>query len=138
MKVLKKIFSLSLVLMITLVCVTGCGKKDNNVEDDAEESYNTNQGVVNDKEVGGLKLTNTSLVSDEYSAQLTTLVSNTTENSIEAGEFKIHVKDKSGNEIVTTNAYIGGYVPANDSRIITTTFDRNLDDAYTIEYEIIN
>lgn len=140
MNSVKRIFSLSIIFCLTIFFVTGCGNKKENKpgDDENKENYNTNQGVIGEKDVNGLKLTNTSLKSDEYSAELITLVSNMTENNIQVGEFEINIKDKSGNTIITTTAYVGGEVPANDSRIIKTNFDINLDNAHSIEYKVIN
>lgn len=140
MKNYKKILGLCLVVVFAVACVTGCGcqKKNDKKDDETKENYNTNEGVIEDKEVGGLKLTNTSLVSEEYSSTLVTLVTNPTDKTITAGLFKIHVKDKDGNEITTLPGYVGGEVPAGESREITSNVDMNLDNAYKIEYEIVD
>lgn len=140
MKNYKKIFGLCLVGVFAVACVTGCGcqKKNDKEKNEPEESYNTNKGVIEDKEIGGLKLTNTSLVSKKYSAILVTQVSNLTDSDITVGFFKIHVKDKKGNEITTLPGYVGGEVPAGESREITSYADINLDNAYKIEYEIVD
>ena len=51
--------------------------------------------------------------------------------------FYIHVKDKNGDEIVTLQGYVGGVVPAGQTREITSNVDRNLDNAYKVEYELV-
>lgn len=137
---MKKILYLSLISIFAIVCVTGCGcqKKNGGTEEEIKENYNTNEGVIEDKEVGGLTLTNTSLVSTEYNAKLVTSVSNPTDQTITVGTFDIYVKDKNGNLIVKLLGYVGGEVPAGETREIISNVDMNLDNAYTVEYEIVN
>ena len=133
---MKKIFTISIAMLLVLRLVTGCGcnKKDENKK---EESYNTNSGVVGDKVVEELNLTNTSLVSKGNYSTLVTLVTNPTSEDKEVRIFNIYVKDKEGKEIVTLQGYVGGVVPAGESREITSNVDMNLDHAHTIEYEIL-
>ena len=137
---MKKTFLTGLVLLLVLGISTGCGckkKEKTKKEDKQEETYNTNEGVIEDKEVEGLKLTNTSLVSTENSATLVTSVSNPTNEDKEVRIFYIHVKDKNGDEIVTLQGYVGGVVPAGQTREITSNVDRNLSNAYKVEYELV-
>ena len=138
---MKKTLITSLSLLLILGISTGCGckkKEKTKKEDKQEETYNTNEGVIEDKEVEGLKLTNTSLVSTENSATLVTSVSNPTNEDKEVRIFYIHVKDKNGDEIVTLQGYVGGVVPAGQTREITSNVDRNLDNAYKVEYELVD
>ena len=139
---MKKTFLTGLAIILVLGISTGCGcmkkKEKNKTEDKTKETYNTNEGVIEDKEVEGLKLTNTSLVSTENSATLVTSVSNPTNEDKEVRIFYIHVKDKNGDEIVTLQGYVGGVVPAGQTREITSNVDRNLDNAYKVEYELVD
>lgn len=139
---MKKSISLfSIFLVSLLVFVTGCGcqkKNDEKKEEINNIKYNTNQGIVEDKEVGGLHLTNTSLETSEYSSTLVTLVSNPTDKNIQVGMFRIYVKDKDDNLIKTIIAYVGGEIEAGESKEITTNIDMSLKNAFKVEYEIIN
>lgn len=139
---MKKSISLfSIFLVSLLVFVTGCGcqKKNNEKKEEINNiKYNTNQGIVEDKEVGGLHLTNTSLETSEYSSTLVTLVSNPTDKNIQVGMFRIYVKDKDDNLIKTIIAYVGGEIKAGESKEITTNIDMSLENAFKVEYEIIN
>lgn len=133
---MKKVLTLSISMLLVLGLVTGCGcnKKEETKKD---ENYNTNTGVIEDKVVEELKLTNTSLVSKGNNSTLVTLVTNPTKEDKEVRIFNIYVKDKDGNEIVTLQGYVGGVVPAGQSREIESNVDMNLDHAHTIEYEIL-
>ena len=139
---MKKSISLfSIFLVSLLVFVTGCGcnkKNDEKKEEINNIKYNTNQGIIEDKEVGGLHLTNTSLETSEYSSTLVTLVSNPTDKNIQVGMFRIYVKDKDDNLIKTIIAYVGGEIKAGESKEITTNIDMSLENAFKVEYEIIN
>lgn len=137
----KNISLFSIFLVSLLVFVTGCGcqkKDDEKKEEISNIKYNTNQGIVEDKEVGGLHLTNTSLETSEYSSTLVTLVSNPTDKNIQVGMFRIYVKDKDDNLIKTIIAYVGGEIEAGESKEITTNIDMSLENAFKVEYEIIN
>lgn len=133
---MKKLLTLSISMLLVLGLVTGCGcnKKEETKKD---ENYNTNTGVIEDKVVEELQLTNTSLVSKGNNSTLVTLVTNPTKEDKEVRIFNIYVKDKDGNEIVTLQGYVGGVVPAGQSREIESNVDMNLDHAHTIEYEIL-
>ena len=133
---MKKILTISISMLLSIILVTGCGcsKKE---EQKVEESYNTNSGVVDNKVVEELNLTNTSLVSKGNNSTLVTLVTNPTNEDKEVRIFNIYVKDKDGKEIVKLQGYVGDVVPAGESREITSNVDMNLDHAHTIEYEIV-
>lgn len=127
-----KIAKMLIVSSLGILLITGCGKK---VEE--QENINTNGGVVQNKVVEGLELTNTSLVSEEHSAVLVTQVKNPTSEDKEVRIFNIYVKDKDGNIITTLQGYVGGVIPAGEIREITSNSDKNLDNAYDIEYEVL-
>lgn len=129
---------MSSILLVLSLTGCGCSKKEEKKKEEVKETYNTNQGVVEDKEVAGLKFTNTSLVSTEYSAQLVTLVTNPTDQDINVRIFNIYVKDKEGNVIVTLQGYVGGVVPKGESREIISNVDMNLDNADRVDYELVN
>lgn len=139
---MKKSISLFSIFLVSLfVFATGCGcnkKSDEKKEEINNIKYNTNQGIIEDKEVGGLQLTNTSLQTTEHSSTLVTLVSNPTDKNIQVGMFRIYVKDKDDNLIKTIIAYVGGEIEAGESKEITTNIDMSLENAFKVEYEIIN
>lgn len=143
MKKCMGLFSVFLVSLLVFATGCGCNKKSDEKKDEKKEEinnikYNTNQGIVEDKEVGGLHLTNTSLETSEYSSTLVTLVSNPTDKNIQVGMFRIYVKDKDDNLIKTIIAYVGGEIEAGESKEITTNIDMSLENAFKVEYEIIN
>lgn len=135
---MKKKIIISLIMLLSIGVITGCGCKKKEEVKEEKKTYNTNKGVIEDKEVEELKLTNTSLVSTKNSATLITAVTNPTKETKKVRIFNIYVKDKEGNTIVTLQGYVGGEVPAGETREITSNVDMNLDNAYKVEYEIVN
>lgn len=108
---------------------------NNNVE---VQKPNDNPGVIEDQEQDGLKFTNTALITSKYNSTLTTLVTNTTDSDIEVRIFDISVKDADGNIIATLQGYVGGVVPAGESREIESSVDMDLSAASDIEYKLVN
>ena len=98
---------------------------------------NTNEGVVGDKIIEGLKFTNSSLVTSEAGSNLITLVTNTTDTNIEVRIIDIIVKDKDGKVLVHMQGYVGGSIPAHDSREVYSSVDMDLSSATDIEYKIV-
>ncbi len=129
----KLLIVLSLFLVVGLATGCGCSKK----EEKKQDKFNTNEKVVENKNVEDLTLTNTSLKVDKNYSTLVTLVSNPTKEDKEVRIFNIHVKDKNGNEIVTLQGYVGDVIPAGESREITSNVDMDLSNAADIEYEIV-
>ena len=143
---MKRFLCLGLVAVSALTTFAGCGKKEEKNNDDikgndepiVEEKNNTNEGVVGDKEMNGLKFTNSSLTFTDNNSTLITTVTNTTEEDVYVRIFNIHVKDKDGNLIISLLGYVGVVIPAGQSRDIDSNVDMSLENAYTIEYEIVN
>lgn len=133
---MKKSLKYLSVIALLLVITTGCGTKTKAPEVDKKENVNTNQGVIEEKVVEGLKLTNTSLVSTGNSAKLITQVTNEGTEDSDIRLFNIYVKDKNGETIVTLQGYVGG-LAAGATKDIISNVEMNLDNAYNVEYEIV-
>lgn len=113
-------------------------ENNNNENNDEFINSNTNEGVISDKEVNGLKFTNASLVSNGNTSTLTTIVENITDMDKEVKVVYIYVKDKYGETIIMMQGYVGEIIPAGESRTITSTADVNLNNAVSIEYKLNN
>ena len=143
---MKKKIVLVLVISLCLCVITGCGcnkkkktESKKKVVDPESTIYdlNTNKGIVEDKELKGLKFTKTSLKTSEYYSTLLTKVENTTDKDIYVKIFNIYFKDKDGKLVLKAHGYVGGVVPAHDSRNISTSVDMDLKNAYNVEYEMV-
>ena len=131
---MKKEFVLILTLVLSLGLITGCGC---NKKEEKEVKINTNQDVIKDQELEVFTFTNTSLVYEDETSILITKVTNTSNETQYLKEFKIHVKDIAGNEIVELTGFVGDNIEANSSTTISSSYSEDLTKAAKIEYEII-
>ena len=134
---MKKIYLLLLLLFIITGC--SCSKKTNEKEEKKlkDVEVNKNQEVTKDQELEMFTFTKTSLVYEDNTSYLTTLVKNNSNEKQYLQEFTIHIKDESGNDIVTLPGYVGDYLDADEERLITSSYRSDLTKASSISYEII-
>ena len=135
---MKKKIGIILVACLAMFA-TGCGcdKKEEKVEKKEDEvKVNTSEDIVKDQVVEGLKLTNTSLSSQNGMATLVTEVSNNTGKDEYLLSFNIYIKDKDGNVIAENIGYVGEVIPNGTSRTITSSWDQELVGATALEYSI--
>ena len=139
---MKKIINISLMLLVCLTLVTGCGKnnkKEENKKDDNKQTVevNDNQEVIKDQNIDGIEITNTSLVYEDGISYLKATVTNNTGIDYELNEYKINVKDSDGNIIVTMPGYVGSVIKNGELKSINTMISEDLSKAYSIEYEVV-
>lgn len=132
---MEKIIKIILIGIIGLSLLTGCLKKEEKKEETIK--VNTNEDVIKDQEVEGLKMTNTSLVYEKGTTTLETLVTNNTEVEYTVNKIKITVKDKEGNIITTLTGTIADTIKPGESRTIDSDTPMDLSEAGSIEYSII-
>ncbi len=139
---MKKIINITIMLLVCLTLVTGCGK-DKTTNDDKKEDnmptieVNDNQEVIKDQNIDGIEITNTSLVYEDGISYLKATVTNNTGVDYELNEYKINVKDSDGNIRVTMPGYVGSILKNGESKNINTMISEDLSKAYSIEYEVI-
>ena len=139
---MKKIINITIMLLVCLTLVTGCGK-DKTTNDDKKEDnmptieVNDNQEVIKDQNIDGREITNTSLVYEDGISYLKATVTNNTGVDYELNEYKINVKDSDGNIRVTMPGYVGSILKNGESKNINTMISEDLSKAYSIEYEVI-
>ena len=139
---MKKIINITIMLLVCLTLVTGCGK-DKTTNDDKKEDnmptieVNDNQEVIKDQNIDGIEITNTSLVYEDGISYLKATVTNNTGVDYELNEYKINVKDSDGNIRVTMPGYVGSILKNGESKNINTMSSEDLSKAYSIEYEVI-
>lgn len=135
---MKKII-VALMIGSLLFISTGCGCSKKEEEKPIEENQpigNTNEGVIQDQEVSDLKMTNTALSTKNGISQLTTTVTNETSKDIMVETFDIFIKDQDGNVMATLQGYVGGVVPAGQSREIVSSCTIDLSEAASVEYQL--
>ena len=139
---MKKIINITLMLLVCITLVTGCGKdktKNDDKKDDNKTAVevNNNEEVTKDQNIEGITITNTSLVYEDGISYLKATVTNNTGSDYELNEYKINVKDSDGNIIVTMPGYVGSVLKNGESKTINTMISEDLSNAYSIEYEVI-
>ena len=138
---MKRKLMLVLVMLIGLSVVTGCGCKkkgsDSAKKDEKHDvKVNTEKEVVKDREVEGIKLTNTSLITTDGVSEVTTTVTNPTNEDYQLDEYRIIVKDEKGDVMITLPGYIGDVIKAGETRTIRSSVSMDLSKAKSIEYEV--
>ena len=139
---MKKVINITLILLVCITLVTGCGKdktKNDDKKDDNKTTVevNNNEEVTKDQNIEGITITNTSLVYEDGISYLKATVTNNTSSDYELNEYKINVKDSDGNIIVTMPGYVGSVIKNGESKSINTMISEDLSKAYSIEYEVV-
>ena len=135
---------IALFLACSLIFATGCGKKTTNNDKKKDDNKgnttvntpiaNTNDAIVGEQVIDGLKITNVTLVLEGDITMYTADVVNVTDSNIDAKSFNITFKDKDDNEMVTLLGLVGLTLAPNESVQITSSVSMNLLDAKSIEY----
>ena len=73
---MRKVINISLVLLIGLLLLTGCGNKEKENKE-TNTKINTNEDVVKDQTLENFKFENTNLVYEDGTSILQTVVTNT-------------------------------------------------------------
>lgn len=139
---MKKVFLTSISMLLVLGLATGCGCSKKNSKKDAankepEVKVNTEKEVIKDREVDGIKLTNTSLTTVDGVSTLVTSVTNNSKEDYHLDEYTIIIKDAEGNEIIRIPGYVGDTIKAGETRTINSSVDIDLStSAKSIEYEV--
>ena len=139
---MKKIINITLMLLVCLTLVTGCGKDKSKNEDKKDDNkttveVNNNEEVTKAQNIEGITITNTSLVYEDGISYLKATVTNNTGSDYELNEYKINVKDNNGNIIATMPGYVGSVIKNGESKTINTMISEDLSKAYSIEYEVV-
>ena len=152
---MKKIISLSFMLLLCLTLVTGCGKSNKEetttdeknikeeINDDGtlKEDKNENKGVLKEQVVEGITLNNVELKSTAYSSTMSVTAINNTNNDITFNYFKVYFKDKDGKNILGENVFavasLFGTINSKESKTLNLNADRDLSNVYSISYEMV-
>ena len=128
-----------IVIIITVIVIIGINIISKQGKKEKEEpliKVNTNENVVKDQEVEGLKMTNTSLVYENGTTVLVTEVINEKEEDITVKRIRIKVKDKEGNTLTTLIGTIADTIKPGESRTIETETPLDLSKAESVEYSV--
>lgn len=136
-----------LIFGIMLIMVAGCSnKKNKNIEPEpvttvptttATQIVNTNMNVVKNQKVDGIDISDTSVITNNGITQIITTVTNNTENDYTLKQYIIIAKDVKGNVIARIPSYVGNTIKVGETKILNSSIDISLEDAYSFEYEVI-
>ena len=135
----KLITSLSVLLVLGIITGCGCKKKENtkdNTNNQPRISENTNKGIVEDKTVDGIKMTKTSMITNNGETVITTKVVNNTGKDYTLKGYNIIIKDKDGNVIKTLPGYFGSIIKNGETKELKNSTNADLSEAVLIEYEV--
>lgn len=135
------IVTLSMIFAISVATGCSCGNKKKNNDKNTNEKQpvvktNTKKEVIKDREVDGIKLTNSSVITTDGVTDITTSVTNPTNEDYHLDEFKIIVKDKNGDVMITLPGYVGDVIKAGETRTIRSSVSMDLSTAESVEYEV--
>lgn len=124
-------------LIFTIVRIINKNKTEDvpKKNDYGDINVNTNTGVIEDKKLGDLTFTNTSMIEKDGVTTLETTITNNSKESKYVGSFTIYVKDRSDEVITELVGYVGSELAPSEKRIITSSITDDITSAYSIEYK---
>lgn len=129
-KILIPIIIIILLIVIVTMLIMNVKSNSNDIE--------KNKNSINDgKKIDNLIFDNTSLNYKDGMSTFETNVTNIGNDTEYLTEVKIHIKNKKNKEIMVLTGFVGDNIKSGESKIITSTYGQRLNDAYSIEYEII-
>ena len=135
---MKKVL-LSILVITSIFVLAGCGKSKKVVTPDVDEEKiktNTNENVIGEKEIDGLKIEKSSIIYEDGITTLTTSVTNISNEVQVIDSIRITYTDEDGTRTELIGA-IGEPITQNQTVYITSTTDIDLTNAVSVEYEII-
>lgn len=135
---MKKVI-LTVLVVSSVFVLTGCGKNKKVVTPDIEEEKiktNTNENVIKEAEIDGLKIEKSSIVYEDGLTTLTTSITNISNEVKVVDSIKITYTLEDGTK-TDLLAVIGDPITQNQTVYITSTTDIDLTNAVSVEYEIM-
>ena len=133
---MKKIISVSILMLLVMGLVTGCGCTKKEKEDKNEKPDNTPvtaDDQINNLIYEGLEFVNAG-VSDGV---IKTIVINNTGSVYKGSKFSMKIMDKEGNTILELTDEVKGSMETGTTKTIETKVDKDLSEAVAIEYSIV-
>lgn len=123
---MKKIF---FVLLMSIIILTGCGKKEVKVE--------TKKNQYEKQVVENFEFKNIYLTYEDNVSTLKSTVTNIGTEVEEIKEFKIHVKNELNQDIIVLTGFIGDKIRPGETKEIISNYGSDITNASYIKYEII-
>jgi hypothetical protein len=130
---MKKLVKLSLMALIALPLLTGCGCDKKEEEKVNNNTNNQPEGVIADQKFEGLEFLNTGL----DNGTITTIVINNTGVVYEGSKFSIKLMDNSGNVVGEVTDEVKNKMETGTTQTIETKTKLDLSKVSSIEYSIV-
>ena len=126
---MKKLFPL--LLVITLLLITGCGNKRDIVKDIKKVQ------TFEDEQIDeGVKAIDTAVVVNGNDTLVKTMIQNTSKEAKYIEYINLILKNKKGEVIKTLIGYVGKKLAPKESYLVTTSINIEMNNVKDIEYEI--
>ena len=140
---MKKILNISLVILLSLILITGCGKKnvnnENNQNNEQKENQNIleNTKVIGSQTIGSLKFEIKSLKYENEVSTLEYVITNETQDEIIMPSFKMTITDGEKKLYVLNMSYKDKKLSPNESITSKKEIKKDLTKATSITFELI-
>ena len=140
---MKKIINISLVMLLSILLITGCGKKtnnnDNNQNNEQKETQNIseNTNVIGSQTIGSLKFEIKSLKYENEVSILEYVITNETQDEIIMPSFKMTITDGEKKLYVLNMSYKDKKLIPNESISSKKEIQKDLTKATNITFELI-
>lgn len=140
---MKKIINISLVMLLSILLITGCGKKtnnnDNNQNNEQKETQNIseNTNVIGSQTIGSLKFEIKSLKYENEVSILEYVITNETQDEIIMPSFKMTITDGEKKLYVLNMSYKDKKLSPNESITSKKEIKKDLTEATSITFELI-
>lgn len=147
---MKKIIIISLIMILSVGLITGCGKKDKN-QDNIQKENQTNQNneqnknkniIENTSVVGSQKIEpyNFEVISLKYENNVSTLeyaITNEGTSEITIAKYRVSIENENGKIFEFDKAHKEKVLAPNESKIIKKEIKHDLTEATNITFELI-
>lgn len=134
---MKRNFKIFIPIIIVILLIVIIAMLIMNVKSNSNDIEKNKNSITDSKKVDNLIFDNTSLNYKDGMSTFETNVTNIGNDTEYLTEVKIHIKDKKNKKIIVLTGFVGDNIKSGESKIITSTYGQKLNDAYSVEYEII-
>ena len=134
------LLAISIIIAVKTLSSNNESNKDPEIEipDPDEGIYNNRQEIIQSQEVNGITFTNIECYWDGTNTNISYTVTNTTDQTINIGKYKIEAYDDTDTKIYSLSPYLGqDLAPGAEYKEIISTAD-NLSEAYSIKISLNN
>ncbi len=132
---IKKLIFIIVALFWFLPTMSGCLKTEE--EKESGIKTNKNEGIISKYTVDNLVFQNTSLTYEGGTSTLTTEITNSGDENITVGSIEITFFDEDENKIISILGYIGDEIEPEETKILTSSVDKNLMEAINLKYSVV-